>query len=175
MLRIFPASRAFSLSWLDGSPQRLVEWNRKRLGTSRGSTLVLLLSTNMRRKKSTNHPISQIKIKTYARPLRSLISSSQASTSHQGMTRMFLLSKLGTTSSQRVTSFTRDWYVSFAWLNISFWMVVRRAGIVDPMSARGMGFLTPLSRRTERVCCLSKSLGPISSRSGTPYNPERPS
>ena len=113
-----------------------------------------------------NQSISQ----TYARPLRSLISSSQASSSHQGITTMFLLSKVGTTSSQQVTSFTRDWYVSFALLNISFWMVVRRPDTVDPISARGMAFLTPLSRRTEMVCFLPKSWGPISNRSGTPYN-----
>ena len=107
---------------------------------------------------------------TYVRPLRSLISSSQASTSHQGITTIFLLSKLGTKSSQRVTSFIRDWYVSFACLNISSWIVIRRVETVDPMLVRGIGFLTPLSRRTESVCCLLKSFGPISSRSGTPCN-----
>lgn len=107
---------------------------------------------------------------THARPLRSLISSSQASTSHQGIATMHLLSRAGTRSSQFVTVITRESYVSFARLNMSCWMVLRRSETVSEMLARGIAFLTPVSRRTEKVCCLARSLGPISRRSGTPCN-----
>lgn len=43
-----------------------------------------------------------------ARPLRSLMSSSHASTSHQGKTTTHLLSSVGTTSSQFVMTFRRE-------------------------------------------------------------------
>jgi hypothetical protein len=107
--------------------------------------------------------------KTYARPLRSLISSSHTSRSHHGMATTFLLSRAGTKSSHLVTSTMRESYTSLALLNMSLWMVWRSAETVPSKLARGMGFLVPVSRRTVSVCCLARSLGPISRRRGTPY------
>lgn len=57
---------------------------------------------------------------TYDRALRSLMSSSQSSTSHQGITAMPLLSRWGTRSSQFVISFSRESKTSRARRNISF-------------------------------------------------------
>jgi hypothetical protein len=105
---------------------------------------------------------------TYARPLRSLISSSQASVSHQGITEIHLASKVGTKSSHFVISFIRDSYTSLARLNISSCMVSNSLDTVVPISVKDTGFLTPVSRRTVSVCFLAMSLGPISRRSGTP-------
>ena len=106
---------------------------------------------------------------TYARPLRSLISSSHTSRSHQGMATTFLLSRAGTKSSHLVTSTMRESYTSLALLNMSLWIVLRSAETALSKLARGMGFFVPVSRRTVRVCCLARSLGPISRRRGTPY------
>lgn len=103
-----------------------------------------------------------------ARPLRSLMSSSHASTSHHGSTTTHLLSSVGTTSSQFVMTFRRELYATRARSNMSFWIVVRRAGTLFSMSEMGNGALTPLSRRTDKVCCFVMSAGPISRRRGTP-------
>lgn len=109
-----------------------------------------------------------IKSETYSRPLRSLISSSHASSSHHGITTTHLLSSVGTTSFHSVTTFKRDMNASFARSNISCWMVSRSLGRAVSRSARGIGALAPVSRRTESVCFFSISIGPSSRRSGTP-------
>ena len=157
---VLPCSMGVQGDWSNGMASDLAPADGAR--SSCGSAL------KKKRSRSASVPKRTRKGVTHDLPLRSLISSSQASTSHHGSTTMHLLSSVGTTSFQSVTSLTRDQYCSLARLNILSCMTSRKAATFLPMSARGRGFLSPLSRRTERVCCFLRSLGPISRRRGTP-------
>ena len=115
--RILPAAHTLCLAMLDRRPTRLVKWNRERLGARRWRAFVL----GFRAIKEYQGPSSLRKARdTHARPLRSLMLSSHASCSHQGMTAIHLLSSVGTKSSQRVTSFMCALYSvrAFAYMSL---------------------------------------------------------
>ena len=96
------------------------------------------------------------------------MSSSQASTSHHGMATTFLASSAGTTSSHLVTSLICESYVALAFANILSWITFNRSETVLSIPSSKMGFLAPVSRRTDRVWFFARSFGPISRRRGTP-------
>lgn len=168
-LCVLATANALGLARFDRGPLRLVEGNAQRFGTGRRCAFVLGLGTVDHKNTIRQGSWKIAKSKTHALPLRSLISSSHASSSHQGMTTMFLLSRAGTKASQLETSTTWDSKVAVARANISFWIISRTARTSFSRFARAMGFLTPVSRRTLRVCFFARSLGPISRRRGTPY------
>ena len=169
-LRRLATSRALGLAQLNRRPARLIEWDCKRLCACRRRPFVLWFSS-----------ISLVRIatiesrgdaweeeQTHARPLRSLISSSHASSSHHGITTTFLPSRVGTTSAQFVMALRRESNTSFARVYISCWITLSSVVTAAPIPSSGIGALTPLSRRTESACLFARSAGPISSLTGTP-------
>jgi hypothetical protein len=92
--------------------------------------------------------------KTYAAVLLSLMSSSHAISSHQGMTTIHLSSSVGTISFQSVIALRRESYSALARLNISDWIVSRRAGMVEAMSERDGGFGTGVAADGEGLLLL---------------------
>jgi hypothetical protein len=101
--------------------------------------------------------------------LRSLISSSHCSCSHHGRTSAFFASKVGTTSSQLVTTLSLESKTSEARTSSADWMSSRYLRTVLAMSERGKDSLWLSYRRTARVELAAMSLGPSSSRRGTPW------
>lgn len=157
---VLPGSIAGQRDWSNGIARDLAPALGAR--SSVGSDLhIARVSFTGPKKKRLNH--------THALALLSLISSSHASTSHHGITTIDLLSKVGTTSSHLVTGTRRASYASLARANMSFCIVSSKAWTTVSTLESEIGFFAPVSLRAVRVWDLARSLGPISSRSGTPW------
>lgn len=110
--------------------------------------------------------------KTYSSALSFLIASSHSFSSHQGMTTILFLFKLGTKFFHSVTTTMWSFISLRAFSSISDWIVSRSALIESPMFVREREALRPVSRRTVTHSPLAMSLGPISRRRGTPCEDE---
>lgn len=115
-LCVVTTGRTLSLARYDRVPVTLVKGDSERFGTRGRRAFVLRFCAVP---KVSTRGVQRI-YATYALPLRSLMSSSQDSTSHHGSTTTHLSSRVGTTFSHSVTCLMRDQYTSFARANISF-------------------------------------------------------
>lgn len=165
------------LSELERRVLALIVRDTETLGSSGGSLLVLCSfdapasrnNTVSKRAADGKRTRSKRESKnTHSLALLSLICSSHTSLSHQGKAMTLFPFNVLTKSFHSYTTLMCSLNSFLAFASISAWIFSRKAGIDVARSSRERGSFAPVSRRTDIVEELARSLGPTSRRMGTP-------